>query len=63
MSCDHVVLRGFGRDLVFACMRCDASQSVRLPRSTSSVCALSSAFVLLHVDCTKKEKSHVASDF
>lgn len=63
MSSDHVVLRGLGRDLVFACMRCDSSQTVRLPRSTSSVCALSSAFVLLHIDCKKEEKSHVASDF
>lgn len=63
MSSDHVVVRGFGRDLVFACVRCDASQSVLLPRSTSSVCALSRAFVLLHVDCTKKENGHVAADF
>lgn len=63
MSSDHVVVRGFGRELVFACMRCDASQSVKLPRSTSSVCTLSSAFVAMHVDCKKEEKSHDPKEF
>jgi hypothetical protein len=63
MSCDHVFVRGFGRELVFACVRCDASRSVKLPRSVASVLELSNAFVFLHVDCKEKKKSHDPKSF